>query len=136
MRVLTKVRAAVPTAKLFLVGRGDEVTDEEFLLQEARGLGLQDAVVLTGQLPRAVALQYVAEADVCVSPFRPNPVLNSTSPTKLVEYMAMGKAVVANDHPEQRSLIEHSGGGFSVPYEEEAFAEAVLRLISDPQLAR
>jgi glycosyltransferase involved in cell wall biosynthesis len=135
LRVLTKVRAVVPTAKLFFVGRGDEIADEQFLLHEARALGVQDAVVFTGQLPRAVALQYVAEAAVCVSPFRPNPVLNSTSPTKLVEYMAMGKAVVANDHPEQRSLIEQSGGGFSVPYQEEAFAEAVVRLIRDPQLA-
>ena len=136
LRVLKKVRAVVPTAKLFFVGRGDEATDEQFLLQEARGLGLQDAVVFTGQLPRAEALQYVAEADVCVSPFRPNPVLNSTSPTKLVEYLAMGQAVVANDHPEQRSLIEQSGAGFCVPYEEEAFAAAVLKLISNPELAR
>jgi glycosyltransferase involved in cell wall biosynthesis len=136
LRVLLKVRVVAPTAKLFFVGVGDEAADEQFLSHEAHELGLQDGVIMTGQLPRAQALQYVAQADVCVSPFRPNPVLNSTSPTKLVEYMAMGKAVVANDHPEQRVLIEQSGAGFSVRYDESAFAAAILKLIADPVLAR
>jgi glycosyltransferase involved in cell wall biosynthesis len=87
-------------------------------------------------LPQEQALRYVLEADVCVSPFYPTPILNSTSPTKLIEYMAMGKAVVANDHPEQRLVIEQSGAGFCVPYQENAFAEATLRLLRQPELAR
>jgi glycosyltransferase involved in cell wall biosynthesis len=78
----------------------------------------------------------VAEADVCVSPFFPTPILNSTSPTKLVEYMAMGKAVVANDHPEQRLVIAESGAGLCVAWDETAFAQALLRLLRDPALAR
>jgi glycosyltransferase involved in cell wall biosynthesis len=97
---------------------------------------LKASVVFVGQLPRAQALKYVQEADVCTSPFYPTPILQSTSPTKLVEYMAMGKAVVANDHPEQRRVIEASGAGFSVPYEEEPFAAAIVRLLRDPQTAR
>ncbi len=42
-------------------------------------------------------------------------ILRAASPTKLVEYMAMGKAVVANDHPEQKRVIEESGAGYCVP---------------------
>jgi glycosyltransferase involved in cell wall biosynthesis len=92
--------------------------------------------VFVGQLPRSEALQYVQDADVCVSPLYPTPVFNVASPTKLVEYMAMGKAVVANSHPDQQFLIEESGGGFCVPYEEGAFAEAILRLLRAPEMAR
>jgi glycosyltransferase involved in cell wall biosynthesis len=88
-----------------------------------------------GQLPQSRALEYVREADVCVSPFYPTPVLRSASPTKLIEYMAMGKAVVANDHPEQRRVIEASGAGYCVPYEEKAFAAAVVALLQDPEAA-
>ena len=62
--------------------------------------------------------------------------LNPASPTKLVEYMALGKAVVANTHPEQRLLIEQSGCGYCVPWEESAFAEAILTLLAQPELAR
>jgi glycosyltransferase involved in cell wall biosynthesis len=136
LRVLVRVRVEIPQIKLYLVGRGESPQDEEFLLQEARRLDVLPAVVFTGQLPQQEALRYVQDADVCVSPFYPTPILNSTSPTKLVEYMAMGKAVVANTHPEQQLLIEQSGCGYCVPYEENAFAEAIVRLVRAPQIAR
>lgn len=136
LRVLVRVRCEVAAAKLYLVGRGESPEDEEFLQREARRLDVLPAVAFTGQLPQQEALRYVQDADVCVSPFYPTPVLNSTSPTKLVEYMAMGKAVVANTHPEQQLLIEQSGCGYCVPYEENAFAEAIVTLLRAPELAR
>jgi glycosyltransferase involved in cell wall biosynthesis len=92
--------------------------------------------VFVGQLPQAQALKYVREADVCTSPFYPTPVLQSTSPTKLVEYMAMGKAVVANDHPEQKRVIEESGAGLCVPWIEQPFAAAIVQLLQDPGMAQ
>jgi glycosyltransferase involved in cell wall biosynthesis len=46
--------------------------------------------------------------------------------------MAMGKAVVATDHPEQRLIINESGGGLCVPYDETAVAEALIALLKDP----
>jgi glycosyltransferase involved in cell wall biosynthesis len=132
VRVLAIVRRSLPDSKLYIVGRGEDRADEQLLLDEAARLNVEAGLVMIGHLPREAALQYVKEADVCVSPFFPTPILNSTSPTKLVEYMAMGKAVVANDHPEQRLMIESSGAGYSVPWNEVAFAEAVVRLLSDP----
>ncbi len=92
--------------------------------------------MFVGQLPREEALAYVREADVCASPFFPSPVLRSASPTKLIEYMAMGKAVVANDHPEQARVIAESGAGLCVPWEEEPFAAAIAALLEDPRGAR
>jgi glycosyltransferase involved in cell wall biosynthesis len=99
-------------------------------------LGLTSSVVFVGQLPQAEALRYVQEADVCASPIYPTPILRVGSPTKLVEYMAMAKAVVANDHPDQKRILEASGAGLCVPYEEQAFAAAVVQLLQDPVLAR
>lgn len=136
VRVLAHVRQAIPSAKLYIVGRGEDDSDEEVLRKEAARLGVADAMVLVGQLPQAEALRYVHEAEVCVSPYYPTPILNSTSPTKLIEYMAMGKAVVANDHPEQRLIIEESAAGFCVPWNEQAFADAILRLMSEPEEAK
>jgi glycosyltransferase involved in cell wall biosynthesis len=136
LRTLARVLRDIPETKLYLVGKGEQPGDEEYLQQEAQRLGVSSSVVFTGQLPRQQALQYVQDADVCVSPFYPTPVLNSASPTKLVEYMAMGKAVVANTHPEQKLLIEESGCGYCVPYEEDAFAAAIVKLLRAPELAR
>jgi glycosyltransferase involved in cell wall biosynthesis len=48
----------------------------------------------------------------------------------------MGKAVVANDHPEQKRVIEESGAGYCVPWEEQSFADAIVRLLNDPETAQ
>lgn len=136
IRVLAQVREVLPDAKLYLVGRGEDASDEQLLVSEAQKLNVRASVIFVGHLPWAEALQYVREADVCVSPFYPVAVLNSASPTKLVEYMAMGKAVVANDHPEQRLVIEQSGGGYCVGWNEEAFAQAIVKLLQEPDLAQ
>ena len=61
--------------------------------------------------------------------------MKSTSPTKLVEYMALGKAVVANDHPEQSEVIEQSGAGLLCGWDEEEFADAIVELLRDPERA-
>jgi glycosyltransferase involved in cell wall biosynthesis len=136
VRAFALVRQSVPTALLYLVGRGEDATDERLLHDEVARLGLGDSVVFVGQLPQAKALQYVQEADVCASPLYPSPVLRAASPTKLVEYMALAKPSVANDHPEQKRVLDASGGGYSVPYDEGAFAQAIVTLLKDPEAAR
>jgi glycosyltransferase involved in cell wall biosynthesis len=96
---------------------------------------LRERVVFTGFLPRDRALEYVARADVCLSPFYPTPIFNSTSPTKLIEYMALGRAVVGNHHPEQRMLIEESQCGRSVEWDERAFADGIIEILENPVAA-
>ncbi len=136
VRAFAKVRESVPTAQLYLVGRGEDLEDEEFLKREVMRLNLESCVVFVGQLPQPEALQYVVEADICASPFYPTPILRSASPTKLVEYMALGKAVVVTDHPEQQRLIEDSGAGLCVAYDEQAFAAAIATLLQNPKTAQ
>ena len=72
---------------------------------------------------------------MCVSPIYPSPTFDVGSPTKLLEYMAMGKATVANDHPEQRVVLFESKAGICVPYDETAFSEAMLYLIKNQDAA-
>jgi glycosyltransferase involved in cell wall biosynthesis len=136
LRVLARVLPQMPNSKLYLVGKGELPGDEEALKREAHELGVEGSVVFTGQLPRAVAFEYVQDADVCVSPIFPTPIFNMASPTKLVEYMAMGKAVVANTHPDQKLLIDESGCGYCVPWDEDALADAVVKLMRAPELAQ
>jgi glycosyltransferase involved in cell wall biosynthesis len=81
------------------------------------------------------AWRLVRSAGVCVSPYYPTPILLSTSPTKLVEYMALGKAVVANDHPEQSLVLKESGGGLICRWDESEFATAMQTLLERPELA-
>jgi glycosyltransferase involved in cell wall biosynthesis len=136
IKVFARVLRLVPNAKLYMVGRGDDPSDIQILRNEAARLGIDHRVIFTGFLSRQEVWRYVNKAKVCVSPIYPTPILNAGSPTKLIEYMAMGKPVVANDHPEQRLVISESGAGLCVPYQEDAFADAIVKLLNDPDRIR
>lgn len=136
VRMLRIVHRHYPGARLFFVGDGENVEDRMFLEEEVRRHGLEDHVIFTGFLPMEEAWRYVEEADVCFSPFYPVPMLLSTSPTKLIEYMAKAKNVVANEHPEQCRVLEESGVGRCVPWSETAFADEVCRLLDHPEEAK
>jgi glycosyltransferase involved in cell wall biosynthesis len=135
LRAFARVREQRADVTLYLVG-GGEPADVALLEAEARRLGIEEDVVFTGHLPMDAAVEYVRRADVCLSPYYPTPILNSTSPTKLIEYMAFARPVVANEHPEQARVLRESGAGLCVPYREEAFAEAALTLLADPARSR
>ena len=128
------VRRDEPDATLVLVGDAPD-TDMNLLVEVARRQGLTGSVIFTGFVPMERAWGYAKAAKVCFSPFRPDPILNSTSPTKIIEYLALGKPVVANKHPDQSDVLRESGAGYAVDYTPEAFAEATIRLLRDPEKA-
>jgi glycosyltransferase involved in cell wall biosynthesis len=137
IRVFEKVARRQKNVKLYLVGGGDDDRlDEQEIEHEARKLGIKDYVTITGFLPQREAWAFCKNAHVCVSPIVPSPILDCGSPTKLIEYMAMGKAAVANDHSEQRLVLAESKAGICVPYEEEAFADAIIYLLDHPREAK
>jgi glycosyltransferase involved in cell wall biosynthesis len=126
--MLALLRQRALPARLLMIGGGDEAGDLPRLQQRAADLGVCAYVEFTGPLSREAALARVQQADICLSPFFPTPVLRSTSPTKLVEYLALGIPVVANDHPEQRYVLKQSTAGLCVPWGARHFARGVAWL--------
>jgi glycosyltransferase involved in cell wall biosynthesis len=102
----------------------------------AKANGVAERLLFTDHGPLTEALAYVRRADVCLAPFpvRPETYLSAT-PTKLVEYLAMGRPVVASDHPDQRRVIEESRAGVIAPRTAEGFAAAISALLADPERA-
>lgn len=128
--VLGHVCAERPDALLVFIGDAPE-PDMTFLRTYAQQAGLSERIVFTGALPRARALALCRHARVCVSTFPPHPLNDSTTPTKLIEYLALARPVVVNDHPDQSVVVRESGAGLIAPFEARAFAEAVLTLLRD-----
>ncbi|MFO1378446.1 MAG: glycosyltransferase family 4 protein [Steroidobacteraceae bacterium] len=122
--------------RLLFVGDGEHASDREAIEDRARQLGVRDRIEITGFLKRDVALRKIQEVDIALSPFFPTPILLSTSPTKLIEYMALGLPVVANDHPEQRLILRESRAGVRVPWGARHFARAVAYLCRLPDASR
>lgn len=132
--VLANVRKRVPDALLVFVGDAPD-SDMAFLKSYAANAGLERHVIFTGRMAREHALKLARHASVCVSSFPPHPLNDSTTPTKLIEYLALGRPVVVNDHADQTNVVEKSGAGLSVPYEVVPFAAAVTALLLDPARA-
>ncbi len=122
----------IPAAKLEFVGEGDYPGERLVLEAHAARLGLSSSVTFVGFVPMEEAWARSASAAVCLSPICPNPVLAVASSTKMVEYLALGRPVVCNDHPEQSQVIAESGAGICVQWAAAAFADAIVHLLSHP----
>ncbi|PSJ17038.1 glycosyltransferase [Nitrosomonas supralitoralis] len=136
VRVLQRVRIRYPYARLLYVGEGQISSDRQAVEEEAARLGLSAAVTITGFLPMEEAWEHVKSADICLSAIAPIPVFLVSSPTKLIEYMAMAKCIVANELPEQCQVMEASGIGWCIPWDEQAFANEICSLLGNPERAR
>jgi len=131
LEAFVHVLAQEKNALLLMVGGDDE--DVVALKAVAEDLGVASSVVFTGLVEMQEAWSYVLASDICLSPFRPSPILDSTSPTKVVEYLALAKPVVVNDHPDQSQVIGESGAGVVTEYSPKAFAQGILELFQQPE---
>lgn len=128
------VAAERPDARWIVVGDGQLRAEVE---RELRDRGVADRVELTGLLPHGRALELLAASDVCVSPHVHNP--DGTrffgSPTKLFEYMGLGRAIVASDLEQIGEVLEDGRTGILCPPGDAcAAAAAVVRLLDDNAL--
>jgi glycosyltransferase involved in cell wall biosynthesis len=136
IEALVEVRKHLPTAQLILVGDSPNPMDIAELRKAAARLGVADAIVFTGWLPIQAGWARMRETDVCVSPFPRGPILDTCSPTKLIEYMALGLPCIGNDNPDQQSVIEQSQAGWLVNgHSARGYANAILEVLRNQPAA-
>ena len=133
---LAIMRATSPTACLLLIGNSPTPHDEVMLLEYVRQLGLAEAVRITGWLPSAQAWQLLVAADAAVSFIPRGPLYDVSSPTKLLEYLALGMPAVGNDTPDQVHVLQSSGAGWLTASDPAALAQALNEILVDPAAAR
>ena len=134
IHAFSKVRENKESVKLLMVGDGTDKTNLEKLASE---LGIKDDVIFTGQVYFDEISNFIASADIGVSPIPPLDFYKLSSPIKMLEYMAMEKPVVANEEiPEHKEVIEECGGGILVSFTPEAFAQAIIELLDNPEKAK
>jgi glycosyltransferase involved in cell wall biosynthesis len=134
--VANLLRARMPDVLLVIAGDAPSADEMAWMRRAIAARGLDAHVLLTGWLPQRTALGYAVRAEVGLSPIPRGTLYDVSSPTKLVEYLALGLPSVANDIPDQRLVVEASGAGLCVPMDARAFTDAALRLLQDRALAR
>ena len=134
--MLAQVRRQMPEALLVLVGDTDDDVHRDWLKRQAEKAGVAEHVIWTGWLPMREGWRYLKACEVGLSPLPRGFLFDISSPTKVLEYLAMGVPVVCNDSPDQQRVIEESTGGLCVPYSASEFADAVVKILKLENKAR
>jgi glycosyltransferase involved in cell wall biosynthesis len=134
-RLMTAEPELRRTVRLLMIGDGARMPDVRAAIAHH---GISDLVTLTGIVPQAEGPAYLAACDILASPHVPN--ADGTpffgSPTKLFEYMAMGKGIVASELDQVGDILEHGGAGVMVtPGDPDSLAAGLGQLIRDPERA-
>jgi glycosyltransferase involved in cell wall biosynthesis len=130
LHLFRRVLDEFPDIHLLLVGGGPE---EPRIKQTILDLKLQTFVTVTGLVPHARIPSYINRMDICV-------ILRHekyTSPVKLFEYMAMGKAVLVPGYDSLQEVIRHRENGLLfVPENDDSFLDNLRELLTTAPLIR
>lgn len=104
--------------------------------QIVAGGGAERSATFTGSIPHSEVPRYLDACDILASPHVPNADGSEFfgSPTKLFEYLSMGKAIVASRLGQIGKIIEHEENGLLVaPGDVNELAAAIARLADDAE---
>jgi len=127
---MPEVLRRLPAAKLVIVGGGGE---SQRLLAQIKTLGIENSVRVVGEKPFNELPQYLNASDVMVVP---SIWLEAFGQVTIIA-MACGVPVVTSDIGGSVEINLDGQTGFVVPRaDSHALAEAILKILRDPQLAK
>ena len=136
--VLLRALALLPGLQALIAGGHSREPDLAAMQQLARELQIADRVTFTGLVEPSRVPELLASATLLVLPNTASAIsTNFTSPLKLFEYMAAGRAIVASDLPAIREVLTDGETARLVPPgDPDALAAAMRSLVDDPATAR
>lgn len=121
---------ALADARFAIIGDGPALAA---VRERAQQLGVADRVLLVGAVARERVPHYVCAFDIAVQPG----VTPYASPLKVVEYMALDRAIVAPDQPNMRELLRDGETALLfAPDDAASFRDCLVRLAGDAELRR
>jgi glycosyltransferase involved in cell wall biosynthesis len=133
-RVFGRLSKSMPSLRALFVGQGPELDQTR---EEVRNSGSDEAIRFVGRISPPDVPAYLDACDILVAPHVPLPdaIEFFGSPTKVFEYMAAGKAIVASRLGQIGEVLEHRRTALLVePGDEAALGEAISTLARDPML--
>ena len=115
---------------VLMMGNG---TVFEAMKDYAKELGISQRISFTGHVGYDRVMQGIASADVCLCPDPKTPLNDKCSLVKVVEYMSLGRPLVAFDLEEVR-ISAGDAALYARPNDEKDFAEKINLLLEAPNL--
>jgi glycosyltransferase involved in cell wall biosynthesis len=129
LQALARLRIQRSDWRAVFMGDGDVFEEMRALASRLR---LTDRVEFTGRVGDDVIGRVLATADVCLSPEPPSPLNDVSTLVKVVEYMALGRPIVAFDLRETRVSAGEAAAYAQTP-DAAAYASAISALLDDPE---
>ena len=126
IKAAVKVLKIGQKAKFVIAGKGEEKAKLERLVKK---LGLTNNVIFAGFVSDAEKWDLLTRADVFVLPS-----LMEGQPVTVLEAMACGIPIIATNRGPFPEMINSSMGVLVPPRDQEALAEAIMRLVMDREL--
>lgn len=134
LSAMSRVLERVHDAKLVIVGTGDGLARLQSL---AADLGVAQHVVFVGWVDHQRVPAYLAAADVALYPYRDTLINRAKCSIKILEYMAMGKAIVTHRVGQNVEYLEHRRSGIlAEPGSQDEFVQGLIACLSDREFAR
>ena len=127
---LAQARPELPVA-VQVLGRGDSAGE---LAAEAARLGIGERVEMPGRIPLEEVPGWIARADIGLAPTRRTPFTDVSLSTKIFEYAAMGKPVVASALPAVERYFDAATLARYRPGDAEDLAARLAGLVDDPAM--
>jgi glycosyltransferase involved in cell wall biosynthesis len=136
IEVLKRVVAALPGARLLVVGKGLR-GEEADLLQLAQTAGLQDCVMYAGWAPIEEVPEVFTASDVALYLYDDTLVNRTKCSARLIDLMAAGVPVIADAVGQNLEYIHSGQSGILVtPGDVDAMAAWAVALLRDPPQAQ
>jgi glycosyltransferase involved in cell wall biosynthesis len=94
-------------SKLIMIGDGIKMSIIKSIIKKYK---IEDNVILTGLIEQSKGPRYLSICNILINATTPNPDGSKFfgSPTKLFEYMAMGKAIISSDMAQMKDILIHN----------------------------
>jgi glycosyltransferase involved in cell wall biosynthesis len=133
-KLLTEYPEYRDQVRLLLIGDGLKMPEVKANLNK---YGVMDYAVLTGIVPQKEGAIHLAACDLLIASHVPTPDGSKFfgSPTKLFEYMAMGKGIVASNLDQIGEILEHGRTAWMVtPGDADDLMRGIKHLVDHPKL--
>lgn len=109
----------------------------QYLADEAKRLGVDDMVLLTGRQPKERMPAILAGSDACLIHLRGCELFGTVIPSKIFETMAMGRPIIMGVDGDARDIVMEAGAGVEMePDSPESLVQCIEKLTDSPELAR
>jgi glycosyltransferase involved in cell wall biosynthesis len=120
---LARVRETIPGAELRIFGSQTAFLDR--VMDKARSMGLQDKIRFMGPRHLEELVTEIEKCDLGIIPNQRNPFTDINTPTRVFEYLAMGKPVIA---PSTQGILDYFDKGSLLFFEPGNAAELAQQI--------